>query len=68
MTNKVVDITIKKLDATQVMKMRAYFNKQNCNRGTVHGAYMYELRELLDAILDGAYANKSTITAPNLTI
>ena len=68
MTNKVVDITIKKLDATQLMKMRAYCNNQNCNTGTVHGAYMNELREFMDAILDAAYANKSTITAPDLTI
>ncbi len=68
MTNKVVDITIKKLDATQLMKMRSYFDNRNCDRGSIQGAYMYELRELMDAILEAAYANKSTITAPDLTI
>lgn len=68
MTNKVVNITIQKLDVTQLMKIRQFFTNEKCNKGSVHGAYNYELRELIDSILEGAYSNKNSIIAPDLTI
>lgn len=68
MTNKVVDITIKKLDVTQLMKARQTFTQKECSTSNVSGAYRKELIELVDAILDAAYANKNTVIAPDMTI
>ena len=68
MTNKLVTLTLENLDITQLFKIRQEFNNENCNRNCVSGAYRYELRELLDAMLAAGYANKKVINAPALTI
>lgn len=69
MTNKVVDITILKLDVTQLTKIREYLTNDRCNQYTYQGAYLYELRELVDTILQSVYLkDERVITAPSLTI
>lgn len=68
MTQKVVNITIKQLDITQLYKIRDSFNEKNCSRTSVNGAYMYEMRELLNTVLDNVRAGNLEFKAPDLTI
>jgi hypothetical protein len=70
MTQKVVDLTIKNLDITQLLKIRqdVMFETKNCNINNLSGAYRYELRELIDSIIAAGYDNKKEIVAPSLTI
>lgn len=68
MTQKVVNVTIKQLDVTQLYKIRGYFNNENCSLSSVKGAYMYELRELLDTVLHNVEAGNLEFKAPDLTI
>lgn len=68
MSNKKVNLTLVGLDITQLTKISCYFTKQNCNRGSVQGAYTHELKELITAIIDAGRNNKTQIVAPDLTI
>jgi len=67
MSNKRVNLTLVNLDITQLSKIRQSV-ALNTNRSCVHGAYGYELRELLDSIITAGYANKTVLVAPELTI
>lgn len=69
MSNKKVNITVTNLDITQLHKIRQYaLSNASCDRGSVGGAYRYELKELVDAILDAGYSDVKEIKAPELTI
>jgi len=68
MSNKRVNLTLVNLDITQLTKIRQYASGICTDRTSVHGAYGYELRELLDAIIAARYANKTVLVAPDLTI
>ena len=68
MSNKRINLTLVNLDITQLSKIRQYTSGMCTNKTSVHGAYGYELRELLDAIIAAGYANKTVLVAPELTI
>jgi hypothetical protein len=68
MSNKRVNLTLVNLDITQLSKIRQYTSGISTDKTSVHGAYGYELRELLDAIISAGYANKTVLVAPELTI
>lgn len=68
MTQKIVTLTVKNLDVTQLYKIRQCITDANCSRSSIDGAYMYELRELLDVMLDNAYQGVTEFKAPNLNI
>jgi hypothetical protein len=68
MSNKRVTLTLVNLDITQLSKIRQYTSGMNTDRSCVHGAYGYELRELLDSIINAGYEDKAVILAPDLTI
>lgn len=70
MTNRVVTITLKKLDVTQLSKIRDHIDVPALRRGSNYrSAYMLELVALIDTMLDAGYSNKeSTTTAPPMTL
>ena len=68
MSNKRVNLTLVNLDITQLTKIRQYTSGMCTDRTSVPGAYGYELRELLDAIIAAGYANETVLVAPDLTI
>lgn len=67
MSNKIVNITINKLDITQLTKCHAHLNDK-CNTSNYSGAYLNELRELVVTLIEAGYAGKTSVTAPDLTI
>jgi hypothetical protein len=67
MAQKVVDIKIKKLDITQLVKMHHSLHSK-CSTSSFDGAYLFELRELLTTIIKAGYNNQSEVFAPDLTI
>jgi hypothetical protein len=68
MSNKKVTLTLVDLDITQLSKIRGCLANELCNRNSVRGAYLYELAELVDSLLDAGRSNIETIKAPELTI
>lgn len=68
MVQKVVTLTLEKLDITQLTKMRECLPTNLCNRGNYSGAYRYEIAELLDAMILAGYSGKTVIRAPDLTV
>ena len=68
MSNKRVNLTLVNLDITQLTKIRQYTSGMCTDRTSVPGAYGYELRELLDAIIAAGYANETVLVSPELTI
>lgn len=68
MSQKIVTVTIKNLDVTQLTKIRDYFSNNMCHPSNYQGAYMRELRELVDTILQNTRQGVNTFEAPGLTI
>jgi hypothetical protein len=69
MTQKIVTITIKDLDITQLMKCaQAFKGSATMSRGCVNGAYNYELYEFVSQLIDAGYAGEKEITATCMNI
>jgi hypothetical protein len=69
MTQKVVNITIKNLDITQLSKcadaFRGHVSMQPCS---VSGAYNKELYAFIQQLIEAGYAGQQEVRAVHLTI
>ena len=69
MTQKVIDITIKKLDITQLVKCAASFRgSATMSPWSVNGAYNKELYAFILQVIEAGYEGKPEIRAVSLTI
>lgn len=70
MTNRVVTLTLKQLDITQLSKVRGQIDVRGLGHGSCYrDAYMLELVTLIDAMIAAGYASKdATIKAPPMTL
>jgi hypothetical protein len=67
MSQKLMTVTIKDLDITQMWKI-AQSLEGVCDRTSVAGAYRYELKELVQKLLRETQAGRTEFTAPDLTV
>jgi hypothetical protein len=69
MTQKVVNITIKNLDITQLRKCAESFQgTATMNPTCVAGAYNKELNEFICQLIDAGYEGKTELQAHHMTI